>query len=233
MTYLGWDLPAFASSHPGITTIQDSILDACYESGLAAAEEEEVEEDEPEDNRDEAEEQAGSRPGREVAPRRSEEGNPGDEGDNERQPISFAFNPDTDGAAKDVPLEGAHHEDVAVKKIPSRASKQQQDQLKRSSLKSVGCGRTDVGVSGLHQVVTLRLKRAIYVDEVGEDDDQPDDRDRDEKDHYHHRIFSYADALNHFLPPEVRILSWSVVSDDFSARFNCTERSYTYHFPKG
>ena len=86
---------------------------------------------------------------------------------------------------------------------------------RRRSLDIQGCGRTDTGVSGTHQVVSVRLKTAEYQDE-------PDGED-----------FSYAEALNHFLPPEIRILSWSVVPEEFNARFCCTQRSYTYRFPKG
>ena len=85
----------------------------------------------------------------------------------------------------------------------------------RCSLGIQGCGRTDTGVSGTRQVVSVRLKTAEYEDESDAED------------------FSYVEALNHFLPPEIRILSWSVVPEEFNARFCCTLRSYTYRFPKG
>ncbi|KAI0744773.1 tRNA pseudouridine synthase [Earliella scabrosa] len=46
--------------------------------------------------------------------------------------------------------------------------------------------------------------------------------------------FPYVFALNHILPPTIRILAWSPVSDDFSARFSCRWRHYKYFFsPKG
>ncbi|KAI0752150.1 tRNA pseudouridine synthase [Fomes fomentarius] len=46
--------------------------------------------------------------------------------------------------------------------------------------------------------------------------------------------FPYIFALNHILPPTIRVLAWSPVSDDFSARFSCRWRHYKYFFsPKG
>ena len=42
--------------------------------------------------------------------------------------------------------------------------------------------------------------------------------------------FPYVFALNHILPPTIRILAWSPVADDFSARFNCRWRHYKYFF---
>lgn len=42
----------------------------------------------------------------------------------------------------------------------------------------------------------------------------------------------YVKILNANLPQGIRILAWAPVSSDFNARFNCTERVYSYIFPK-
>ncbi|KAI0668901.1 tRNA pseudouridine synthase [Trametes maxima] len=41
---------------------------------------------------------------------------------------------------------------------------------------------------------------------------------------------AYVYKLNHILPPTIRILAWSPVSDDFSARHSCRWRHYKYFF---
>lgn len=43
----------------------------------------------------------------------------------------------------------------------------------------------------------------------------------------------YCKIINAFLPKSIRALSWSPVSEDFSARFDCISRTYKYWFPKG
>ncbi|RTG88083.1 uncharacterized protein DC041_0002031 [Schistosoma bovis] len=42
----------------------------------------------------------------------------------------------------------------------------------------------------------------------------------------------YVSALNRNLPRDIRVLAWSPVSPDFSARFMCCKRSYEYYFPE-
>ncbi|KAI0772484.1 tRNA pseudouridine synthase [Trametes elegans] len=45
---------------------------------------------------------------------------------------------------------------------------------------------------------------------------------------------AYVYKLNHILPPTIRILAWSPVADDFSARHSCRWRHYKYFFsPRG
>ncbi|KAG5351326.1 hypothetical protein C0989_006960 [Termitomyces sp. Mn162] len=44
--------------------------------------------------------------------------------------------------------------------------------------------------------------------------------------------YEYLLILNRLLPPTIRILAWSPVSDDFSARFSCTYRHYKYFFSR-
>lgn len=40
----------------------------------------------------------------------------------------------------------------------------------------------------------------------------------------------YVGTLNSALPPSIRVLAWSPVADDFSARFACKSRHYKYFF---
>lgn len=40
----------------------------------------------------------------------------------------------------------------------------------------------------------------------------------------------YVSTLNNILPPTIRVLAWSPVSEDFSARYNCRYRHYKYFF---
>lgn len=43
----------------------------------------------------------------------------------------------------------------------------------------------------------------------------------------------YCFMLNRVLPREIRILAWAPVRSDFSARFDCNQRTYKYFFPRG
>ncbi|KAG7336791.1 pseudouridylate synthase [Nitzschia inconspicua] len=42
--------------------------------------------------------------------------------------------------------------------------------------------------------------------------------------------YPYAKMLNNLLPPSIRILGWTPVTEDFSARFSATTRLYRYFF---
>ena len=42
--------------------------------------------------------------------------------------------------------------------------------------------------------------------------------------------YPYAKIINNLLPPEIRVLGWAPVSDEFSARFSATTRTYRYFF---
>ncbi|KAK7055410.1 tRNA pseudouridine synthase [Favolaschia claudopus] len=119
------------------------------------------------------------------------------------------------------------------------------------------CGRTDRGVSAGGQVISLWVRSALnnasiasdspplpsskndipLVDPedafAGLDDDfgSLDDMDipppvkaPSKSEH------SYTLILNRILPPTIRILAWSPVASDFSARFNCKSRHYKYFF---
>jgi tRNA U38,U39,U40 pseudouridine synthase TruA len=43
----------------------------------------------------------------------------------------------------------------------------------------------------------------------------------------------YVSMLNRALPDEIRVLGWSPVTDDFSARFSASHRTYRYFFLRG
>ncbi|GLC76345.1 hypothetical protein PLESTF_001769600 [Pleodorina starrii] len=75
------------------------------------------------------------------------------------------------------------------------------------------CGRTDRGVSALGQVVALRLRSIARVDEPA----APLESEYD-----------YPRLINKALPPEVRVLGWAPVDQDFNARFSAQYREYKY-----
>jgi tRNA pseudouridine38/39 synthase len=119
------------------------------------------------------------------------------------------------------------------------------------------CGRTDRGVSAAGQVVALRVKSAFGVDAAISDDDNNQHHNHGDTglltnadlpknsndqltvwmtDKKGRRVkktmseYPYEKILNNLLPPEVRVLGWTPVSDDFSARFSTKSRTYRYFF---
>ncbi|XP_074653890.1 tRNA pseudouridine(38/39) synthase-like [Tubulanus polymorphus] len=93
------------------------------------------------------------------------------------------------------------------------------------------CGRTDKGVSAFSQVISIDLRTnllegvGVKQREGGTAHLRPVDSTTEE--------INYILILNRSLPPEIRVLAWSPVDTEFSARFNCTQRTYKYLFPKG
>lgn len=91
------------------------------------------------------------------------------------------------------------------------------------------CGRTDKGVSAYRQVITIDLRSnlqsgpGVYIPE-GHSVVFDSSKIREE--------YNYANLLNRVLPPEIRILAWAPVPQEFSARFDCKCRVYRYYFPK-
>lgn len=67
----------------------------------------------------------------------------------------------------------------------------------------VASGRTDAGVHALGQVAHFDVNVAIPAK-------------------------NYMTGVNHFLPPDIRILSAEEAPDDFHARFSAHEKTYTY-----
>ena len=73
------------------------------------------------------------------------------------------------------------------------------------------CGRTDKGVSGLGQVVSLKVR--------SNGPEKPE--------------ITYVDTLNRLLPDDIRVLAWAPVDANFNSRFDCKSRTYKYFFTKG
>ena len=106
------------------------------------------------------------------------------------------------------------------------------------------CGRTDRGVSAAGQVVALWVRSAIKppleatkdaLPTEGESGDLGGEVTEGESpstsgDPPVQQELRYILILNRVLPPSIRILAWSPVSDNFSARFNCRRRHYKYFF---
>lgn len=98
------------------------------------------------------------------------------------------------------------------------------------------CGRTDRGVSGAGQVISLWVRSAL-----GEVKKEPLLQLEDDEDDLGmgpstppavvtHKELRYVSMLNRVLPPTIRVLAWSPVAPDFSARFGCKHRHYKYFF---
>ncbi|KAF8494371.1 pseudouridine synthase [Russula emetica] len=74
------------------------------------------------------------------------------------------------------------------------------------------CGRTDRGVSGAGQVVSLYTAAAAAEQTTSSKD------------------LRYLHTLNAILPPSIRVYAWAPVAPAFSARFSCRARHYKYFF---
>lgn len=79
------------------------------------------------------------------------------------------------------------------------------------------CGRTDKGVSAFSQVISLDIRSKL----------EP------EKQNDLQNELPYCKILNRLLPQNIKCIAWSPVPSDFSARFNCKNRTYKYIFPRG
>ncbi|KAK0447733.1 pseudouridine synthase [Armillaria borealis] len=109
------------------------------------------------------------------------------------------------------------------------------------------CGRTDRGVSAAGQVISLWVRSALRQSKensegpAAEEAEELDTNDDDmlglfdnttntslsfkpEEEH------DYPGILNRILPPTIRVLAWSPVSEEFSARRTCKFRHYKYFF---
>lgn len=102
------------------------------------------------------------------------------------------------------------------------------------------CGRTDKGVSSYGQVIDLNV-RSQLIDEsnpknvglftppnyTGKQIENNLKTVEDEED------IHYVDILNRVLPDHIKVIAWAPVRADFSSRFSCQSRSYSYVFPLG
>ena len=89
------------------------------------------------------------------------------------------------------------------------------------------CGRTDKGVSAVGQVVSLNVRSNLDegVGLIKTVECLEKDANRVE--------LPYAQMMHSQLPQDIRVIAWSPVPIDFSARFSCLHRTYKYFFPKG
>lgn len=99
------------------------------------------------------------------------------------------------------------------------------------------CGRTDKGVSSYGQVVNL-IVRSNQTDEdapqniglftpanyTGQTTSGPSENSQE---------LDYVAMLNRVLPEHIKIIAWAPVREEFSSRFSCRGRSYSYIFPIG
>ncbi|KAK9829892.1 hypothetical protein WJX72_008507 [[Myrmecia] bisecta] len=81
------------------------------------------------------------------------------------------------------------------------------------SLQYSRCGRTDKGVSALGQVVALNLRSVAKLNQPAVNVEQELD---------------YPTVINRALPADIRVLGWTPLPPDFSARFSATHREYKY-----
>ena len=117
------------------------------------------------------------------------------------------------------------------------------------------CGRTDRGVSAAGQVISLWVRSAIGKRQISSSVVDTEDLANDGEDDLPGVTISaedsippptemsplsqqqpelnYVHLLNRNLPPSIRVLAWSPVSDEFDARFSCIHRHYKYIFTIG
>lgn len=92
------------------------------------------------------------------------------------------------------------------------------------------CGRTDKGVSAFDQVISItlrsRLKAGIGI--IHNEKSEPLMSEEDDT-----KEINYVSLLNKVLSPEIRMLAWCPVAEGYSARFDCSHRTYKYFFPRG
>ncbi|EGG10313.1 uncharacterized protein MELLADRAFT_76951 [Melampsora larici-populina 98AG31] len=119
-------------------------------------------------------------------------------------------------------------------------------------------GRTDAGVSGSGQVVSLWVRSNLLDSKLRQElldskqsppgsfrDPEGFERSTDEEnEEVHPKILNssisnkpqeelpYISILNSLLPESIKVIAWSPVSTEFDARFSCKGRHYKYFFTK-
>ena len=97
------------------------------------------------------------------------------------------------------------------------------------------CGRTDRGVSGAGNVVSLWVRSAIPQDTPADGPSSPSNSlgtfpDATPTPSVTTKELRYISMLNRVLPPTIRVVAWSPVAPTFSSRFACKYRHYKYFF---
>ena len=103
------------------------------------------------------------------------------------------------------------------------------------------CGRTDRGVSGAGNVVSLWVRSAIPQNNPTNEGDAdspssfPDSQGTPPLEpiptpNVTKKELRYISMLNRVLPPTIRVVAWSPVAPTFSSRFACKYRHYKYFF---
>lgn len=85
------------------------------------------------------------------------------------------------------------------------------------------CGRTDAGVSGVGNVISVRV-RSVCPEGVGSIPREGAKSKPEE--------INYVQCMNGILPPSIRVTGIAYVPPDFNARFDCATRGYRYFFHK-
>lgn len=83
------------------------------------------------------------------------------------------------------------------------------------------CGRTDVGVSGVGNVISVRV-RSVYPFGKG--------AIKNENAPIKEEELNYIQILNGVLPPAIRATAYAYVDPEFNARHECISRGYRYLF---
>ena len=95
------------------------------------------------------------------------------------------------------------------------------------------CGRTDRGVSGAGNVISLLVRSAIPQGTPTRDIGGPSSSPPSEAistPNVMKKELRYISMLNRVLPPTIRVVAWSPVAPTFSSRFACKYRHYKYFF---
>lgn len=71
-----------------------------------------------------------------------------------------------------------------------------------------------------HQVVSLDIRSKLTQEQLSGGGNTVEELD-------------YPKLLNRVLPADIRVLAWCPAPPDFSARFDCRQRTYKYYFPRG
>lgn len=106
----------------------------------------------------------------------------------------------------------------------------------RDTCKYNRCGRTDKGVSSYGQVVNLTIRSnqideklpqniGLFTPECYTGPQENLGKQIEE--------LNYVSMLNGVLPEDIKVIAWAPTTEQFSSRFSCKGRSYSYIFPMG